>query len=58
MIESEAAARAYVETIGDQAAIERLDWLAAALRQEIGALETMDQLRAIAEKVIKASVTN
>lgn len=31
---------------------------AAALRQEIGALETMDQLRAIAEKVIKASVTN
>ena len=34
MIESEAAARAYVETIGDQAATERLDWLAAALRQE------------------------
>lgn len=28
---------------------------AAALRQEIGALENMDQLRAIAEKVIKAS---
>lgn len=34
---------------------------AAALRQEIGALETMDQLRTIAEKVIKSansSVTN
>lgn len=28
---------------------------AAALRQEIGALENMDQLRAIAEKVIKAA---
>lgn len=28
---------------------------AAALRQEIGALETMDQLRTVAEKVIKAA---
>lgn len=31
---------------------------AAALRQEIGSLETMDQLKAIAEKVINAAVNN
>lgn len=31
---------------------------AAALRQEIGSLETMDQLKAIAEKVIKADISN
>ena len=31
---------------------------AAALRQEIGSLETMDQLRAIAEKVINAAINN
>lgn len=31
---------------------------AAALRQEIGSLETMDQLKAIAEKVIRAAVNN
>ena len=31
---------------------------AAALRQEIGSLETMDQLKAIAEKVINADITN
>ena len=34
MIESEDAARAYVATLGDTAALERLDWLAAALREE------------------------
>ena len=34
MIESEKAARAYVATLGDTAAVERLDWLAAALREE------------------------
>lgn len=31
---------------------------AAALRQEIGSLETMDQLKSIAEKVINAAVNN
>ncbi len=31
---------------------------AAALRQEIGSLENMDQLKSIAEKVIKADCTN
>ena len=31
---------------------------AAALRQEIGSLETTDQLKAIAEKVIKADISN
>ena len=31
---------------------------AASLRQEIGSLETMDQLKAIAEKVVNSDRTN